>query len=145
MASVSPERKPCRIRQVRDTIPGIVPSPDGPNDVGQPQGPMAYPLVPLMTRAPTRPEPISSLPSSDLAETRALLEHAVEEAARLLKADGAMVYLVDDGQMRFAVDAGIRNPEAHQLIRDLVLPIGVGLFGHAATDRRARGLGRLSA
>ncbi len=85
-----------------------------------------------MTRAPTRSEPISSLPSSDLAETRALLEHAVEEAARLLKADGAMVYLVDDGQMRFAVDAGIRNPEAQQLIRDLVLPIGVGLFGHAA-------------
>ncbi len=60
-----------------------------------------------------------------------MLEHAVEEAARLLKADGAMVYLVEDGRMRFAVDAGIRNPEAQQLIRDLELPIGVGLFGHA--------------
>jgi GAF domain-containing protein len=59
-----------------------------------------------------------------------MLSHAVEEAARLLNADGAMVYLVDGDQMRFAVDAGIRNPEAQQLIRDLVLPIGVGLFGH---------------
>ena len=43
-----------------------------------------------------------------------------------------MVYLVDSGdQMRFAVDAGIRNPEAQQLIRDLTLPVGVGLFGHS--------------
>ena len=33
--------------------------------------------------------------------------------------------------MRFAVDAGIRNPEAQQLIRDLSLPVGVGLFGHS--------------
>ena len=63
-----------------------------------------------------------------------MLSHAVEEAARLLQADGAMVYLVDDGLMRFAVDAGIRNPEAQQLIRDLALPIGVGLFGHAVAS-----------
>ena len=63
-----------------------------------------------------------------------MLSHAVEEAARLLEADGAMVYLVDDGMMRFAVDAGIRNPEAQQLIRDLSLPIGVGLFGHVAAS-----------
>ena len=34
--------------------------------------------------------------------------------------------------MRFAVDAGIRNPEAQELIRNLTLPIGVGLFGHVA-------------
>ena len=40
-----------------------------------------------------------------------------------------MVYLVDNGLMRFAVDAGIRDPEAQQLIRDLTLPIGVGIFG----------------
>jgi PAS domain S-box-containing protein len=66
-------------------------------------------------------------------ETHALLARAVEEAARLLQADGAMVYLIDgDDQMRFEVDAGIRNPEAQQLIRDLTLPVGVGLFGHSA-------------
>ena len=66
-------------------------------------------------------------------ETHALLARAVEEAARLLQADGAMVYLVDgNDRMRFEVDAGIRNPEAQQLIRDLTLPVGVGLFGHSA-------------
>jgi PAS domain S-box-containing protein len=64
-----------------------------------------------------------------------MLAHAVEEAARLLNADGAMVYLVEGGKMRFAVDAGIRNPEARQLIRDLSLDVGVGLFGHAVATR----------
>ena len=34
-----------------------------------------------------------------------------------------------------AVDAGIRNPEAQQLIRDLTLPVGVGLFAFYG-DRR---------
>ena len=36
-----------------------------------------------------------------------------------------------EGRLQFAVDAGIRNPEARQLIRDISLPVGVGLFGHA--------------
>ena len=93
---------------------------------------MAYPLGP-MTRAPARPgaEPTPVTTATEPAAP-AMLSHAVEEAARLLQADGAMVYLVDDGLMRFAVDAGIQNPEAQQLIRDLTLPLGVGIFGHAA-------------
>lgn len=96
-----------------------------------------------MTRAPTRTEPAPS--SSDASpaaasaalrqpDSHALLSRAVEEAARLLKADGAMVYLVDGDRMRFEVDAGIANAEAQQLIRDLSLPVGVGLFGHAAAS-----------
>jgi two-component system, NarL family, sensor histidine kinase UhpB len=66
-------------------------------------------------------------------DSQTLLARAVEEAARLLKADGAMVYLVDPAtnQLVFGVDAGIRNAEAQQLIRDLSLPVGIGLFGHA--------------
>jgi two-component system sensor histidine kinase UhpB len=88
-----------------------------------------------MTRAAVRPT--HALASADLEGpgVRELLERAVEEAARLLNADGAMVYLVDDvhEQLRFAVDAGIRNPEAQELIRGLSLPVGVGLFGHAVT------------
>ena len=85
-----------------------------------------------MTRAPTRHEAPSPAAAIQQPETQALLARAVEEAARLLRADGAMVYLVDgDNQMRFAVDAGIANPEAQQLIRDLTLPVGVGLFGHS--------------
>ncbi len=85
-----------------------------------------------MTRAPTRKETHAVAADIEQPETHALLARAVEEVARLLDADGAMVYLVDDDRrMRFAVDAGIRNPEARRLIRDLSLPVGVGLFGHA--------------
>lgn len=90
-----------------------------------------------MTRAPARPEPKTQdrapLAAAEQPDVQALLARAVEEAARLLNADGAMVYLVDpdDDRLRFAVDAGIQNPEARQLIRDVSLPVGVGLFGHA--------------
>ena len=96
---------------------------------------MAYPHGP-MTRAPARPNaeptPVTAAAEPAAPASLAMLSHAVEEVARLLDADGAMVYLVDNGLMRFAVDAGIRDPEAQQLIRDLTLPIGVGIFGHAA-------------
>ena len=88
-----------------------------------------------MTRAPTRAEVTAPTANPERTDVDAMLAHAVDEAARLLDADGAMVYLVDGDRMRFAVDAGIRNPEAQQLIRDLALPIGVGLFGHAVASR----------
>ena len=78
-----------------------------------------------MTRAPARPEVNAPTASPEHTDVEAMLAHAVDEAARLLEADGAMVYLVDGDRMRFAVDAGIRNPEAQQLIRELRLPIGV--------------------
>ena len=98
---------------------------------------MAYPHGP-MTRAPARPNaevtPVTAATEPVAPAALDMLSHAVEEVARLLDADGAMVYLVDNGLMRFAVDAGIRNPEAQQLIRDLSLPIGVGIFGFAAAS-----------
>ena len=87
-----------------------------------------------MTRAPIRPAPATTAGAhGEPDDSHALLSRAVEEAARLLKADGAMVYLVDEdeAELRFAVDAGIRNVEARQLIRDLTLPLGVGLYGRA--------------
>ncbi|MGH2401352.1 MAG: GAF domain-containing protein [Candidatus Limnocylindria bacterium] len=87
-----------------------------------------------MTRAPSRPEPKTrARATGEQDASRALLSRAVEEVARLLNADGAMVYLVDpdENRLRFAVGAGIRDPEARQLIHDLSLPVGVGLFGHA--------------
>jgi len=86
-----------------------------------------------MTRAPSRPEPTTQArAAAEEQDSHALLSRAVEEAARLLNADGAMVYLVDadEDRLRFAVGAGIRSPEARQLIQDLSLPVGVGLFGH---------------
>jgi PAS domain S-box-containing protein len=66
-----------------------------------------------------------------------LLKRAVSEVARLLQADGAMIYLVDESGdlLRFAYDAGITDPEAQGLIRDLTLPIGVGMFGTAVGRR----------
>ncbi len=90
-----------------------------------------------MTRAASRPESTNvARATAEQQGSHALLTRAVEEAARLLNADGAMVYLVDpdEGRLRFAVDAGIGSPEARQLIRDLSLPIGVGLFGHAISS-----------
>ncbi len=67
-----------------------------------------------------------------------LLQSAVSEVARLLRADGAMIYLVDEatGQLRFAHDAGITDPDARRLIHDLTLPVGVGMFGTAVASRR---------
>ena len=92
-----------------------------------------------MTRAaPSRTKPKAPVRATrEQPDSHALLSRAVEEAARLLNADGAMVYLVDqhEGRLQFAVDAGISNTEARQLIRELSLPVGVGLFGHAIDSR----------
>lgn len=66
------------------------------------------------------------------------LQHAVEEAARLLRADGAMIYLVDAerGVLRCATDAGINDPEARRMIQELELPMGRGMFGGAVATCR---------
>src|SRR5215210_2800260 len=67
-----------------------------------------------------------------------LLQHAVEEAARLLEADGAMIYLLDpsDGVLHFAHDAGIANLHSRRWVRRLQLRLGQGMFGVAVADRR---------
>ncbi|HKO32959.1 MAG TPA: GAF domain-containing protein [Candidatus Limnocylindria bacterium] len=67
-----------------------------------------------------------------------LLKGAVTEVARLLQADGAMIYLVDEASetLRFAYDAGITDRRARRLIRDLNLPIGVGMFGTTVSRRQ---------
>jgi PAS domain S-box-containing protein len=66
-----------------------------------------------------------------------LLSAAVDEAARLLHADGAMVYLIDHetGNLRFAHDAGIKRPRTREWIRQLELAPGVGMFGQATATR----------
>ncbi len=73
----------------------------------------------------------ASNPTSDL------LRAAVDEAARLLDADGAMVYLVDEatGNLRFAHDAGIKSKRSRDVIRDVVLEPGTGMFGRAVAER----------
>ena len=66
-----------------------------------------------------------------------LLTAAVEETARLLDADGAMVYLMDpaSGNLRFAHDAGIKRARTREWIRGLELAPGVGMFGLAVAKR----------
>ncbi len=63
----------------------------------------------------------------------AILRRAVEEAARLLRTDGAMAYLVDEdtGILRFAHDAGITDDRRREWVRSIKLQIGTGMFGQA--------------
>ena len=79
------------------------------------------------------------------AENRAILHHALEEAARLLRSDGAMAYLLDPatGILRFADDAGITDDRRRRWVRSLKVEPGVGMFGRAvarAIDRHDRRL-----
>jgi PAS domain S-box-containing protein len=91
-----------------------------------------------MTRAaPATRAPEPAVEAGLEQQPAAVLKRAVEEAARLLGVDGAMIYLYDpdSGMLRFARDAGIRDRAARRLIRDLTLPMGVGMFGTAAARR----------
>ena len=95
-----------------------------------------------MASARPRPKPSPATPPAPDApapiggDVSALLNGAVEEAARLLGADGAFLYLLDaeTGLLRFTHSAGIA--ELPPDIRDLELPVGVGMFGKAVADRR---------
>ncbi|MFL5675927.1 MAG: GAF domain-containing protein [Chloroflexota bacterium] len=77
-------------------------------------------------------------PDGGAGDLHELLVAAVDEAARLLEADGAMVYLVDPatGHLRFAHDAGIRSTRSRELVRSIDLPVGTGMFG-LAVERRS--------
>lgn len=76
-------------------------------------------------------------PDGGSGDVHELLVAAVEEAARLLDADGAMVYLVDEttGHLRFAHDAGIRDAASRRRVQTIDLPVGVGMFGRAVAQR----------
>ena len=76
-------------------------------------------------------------PDGGSGDLHHLLTAAVAETARLLDADGAMVYLVDPatGNLRFAHDAGIRKARTREWIRAIELAPGVGMFGRAVADR----------
>ncbi len=78
------------------------------------------------------------LVSLDAEASRALLRGALEEAIGLLRADGGLVYLVDqDGEtLRILEDASLIDDAARPAATGLRLPIGSGLFGVAVGDRR---------
>ncbi|HET7472728.1 MAG TPA: GAF domain-containing protein [Candidatus Limnocylindrales bacterium] len=79
-------------------------------------------------------------PAADLLSpgNRGILHHALEEAARLLRSDGAMAYVLDreTGILRFADDAGITDDRRRRWVRNLSLEPGVGLFGRSVAERR---------
>ncbi len=91
-------------------------------------GPDPAPAAPVATRQD---------PDGGSGSTHELLTAAVEEAARLLGADGAIVYLVDPatGRLRFAHDAGIRSRRARAAIHDIELEPGTGMFGRSVAER----------
>ena len=76
-------------------------------------------------------------PDGGHGEIHDQLVAAVEETARLLEADGAMVYLLDPetGHLRFAHDAGIKSERSRAFVRSIRLPIGTGMFGNAVARR----------
>ncbi len=106
---------------------------------------MAAPSRPRRRATPTpTPAPASAPahpatrdPDGGAGGIHELLTKAVDEAARLLDADGAMVYLIDpaNGNLRFAHDAGIRSPRSRAWVRSLELAPGTGMFGRAVAER----------
>lgn len=76
-------------------------------------------------------------PDGGYGDIHDLLIAATDEAARLLEADGAMVYLLDPatGRLRFAHDAGIQGERSRAWVRSIDLPVGVGMFGRAVAER----------
>ena len=84
-------------------------------------------------------DPVATIPIlAQVAPTADLLQRAVEEAASLLQADGAIIYLLDpaDGVLRFAHDAGIDDLHGRRWVRRLELRPGQGMFGRAVAERR---------
>ncbi len=94
---------------------------------------------------PTQPSTAvaSEISQSEIDEPQRVheaLRHAVDEAARLLRADGSILYLtqLDGKSMRWAYDAGISAPDERAWMRSLVVPVGVGMFGQAVAERSVR-------
>lgn len=66
-----------------------------------------------------------------------LLQQAVDAAARLVDADGALIDTVEaDGRVRAGYFARVDDPELLGRLRSLELHVGQGLFGQALAERR---------
>ncbi len=73
-----------------------------------------------------------------IRDPEALLQHTVEETLRLLRADGAIIDLLDpeSGMLRWAYDAGIEPGPRRDWLRSIELQVGEGVFGRAVADGR---------
>jgi PAS domain S-box-containing protein len=94
----------------------------------------------VATTRPLRPKPIAPEPEPvpGASDGDAILQRAVEEAARLLRTDGAMAYLLDEatGILSFAHDAGITDDRRREWVRSIRVEVGTGMFGRAVAERR---------
>jgi PAS domain S-box-containing protein len=91
-------------------------------------------------QAPTEGPARTALPAAAgvAAPESEILRHAVDEVARLLRTDGAMIYLLDPATQTLALthEAGITDPRSRDWIRSLRVPVGAGLFGGAVARRQ---------
>ncbi len=132
MATTRPRRIPASADEIDP--PDAPESPDAPD---APESPDARDAS-KASDAPESPDALLDGVALVGPENRAILHHALEEAARLLRADGAMAYLLDatDGVLHFADDAGITDDRRRRWVRSLKVLPGVGLFGRAVADRQ---------
>jgi PAS domain S-box-containing protein len=85
----------------------------------------------------------ASPPSGAAPRTELLLRASALEAVRLLEADGALVYLLDEGrtELLFASEASaVRLAEDHPM-RRIRLRVGQGMFGKAVAGRTVEATG----
>jgi len=96
------------------------------------------PVAPVEPSVPDAGTAAAGTPLVDDPAAAALVAAAVHEAARLVRCDGAMGYLVDaaTGELHFAHDAGITDDRRRAWVRGLRMPRGVGMFGRAVAERR---------
>ncbi len=67
-----------------------------------------------------------------------LLQRVVDEAGRLVRADGSILALLgDDGVLHWGHDDGVRRMFDPAYVAELTLEIGVGVTGRAVAERRA--------
>ena len=101
-----------------------------------PRGRMAAPSRSRRRVPDAATDPIAD-PDGGSGSVHRLLTAAVDEVARLLEADGAMVYLWDPaaGRLRFAHDAGIEHAPSREAIRRISLAPGTGMIGRAVAER----------
>src|SRR5438094_819688 len=95
-------------------------------------------LVSSMPPVPERSLRDISARISALHDQSDVLQLTVDESARLVDADGAILELLDanDGLLHWSFDSGLRGKFDPGYVRGLTLPVGVGLTGRAVADGR---------
>jgi PAS domain S-box-containing protein len=72
-----------------------------------------------------------------IREPGEMLQRVVDEAGRLVGADGTILSLIeDDGVLHWRYDDGLQHRFEPDYVRDLTLEIGVGVTGRAVQERR---------